>query len=336
MMILELSVFARAIRFGKGWKMAQTFSDRIFNVLKEHPEQRYKSFEIAQLVFNRYPQECADKRAKSKQTFDSDTEFIWQLASEVSINREKLQEEHPEIKTTESRPRKYYYTDKSETAEVEVTELIETGPSLEGKASKRKETDLYPVLYKYMKSEEPSVNTRRIDEKKSSNKQGKSGNHWLHPDLVGLEVLDSSWEQGVRDCVKVLNGERAKLWSFEVKLLVNRSNVRECFFQAVSNSSWAHFGYLVAEEFEEKTRKELRLLSAAHGIGIIQLDCDDPTESQILIPAAERNEVDWDAANRLAVENADFKDFLKLVKQFYQIGEVKPADWPEPKNETKE
>lgn len=75
MMILEPGVFARAMRFGKGWKMAQTFSDRVFNVLKEHPEQRYKSFEIAQLVFNRYPKECADKRAKSKQTFDSDTEF---------------------------------------------------------------------------------------------------------------------------------------------------------------------------------------------------------------------------------------------------------------------
>jgi hypothetical protein len=30
----------------------------------------------------------------------------------------------------------------------------------------------------------------------------------------------------------------------------NRSNVRECFFQAVSNSSWANFGYLVAAEIE--------------------------------------------------------------------------------------
>ena len=40
--------------------------------------------------------------------------------------------------------------------------------------------------------------------------------------------------------------KRTKLWSFEAKLLINRSNVRECFFQAVSNSSWANFGYLVA------------------------------------------------------------------------------------------
>lgn len=48
----------------------------------------------------------------------------------------------------------------------------------------------------------------------------------------------------VRDCVKQYSDKRTKLWSFEVKLLINRSNVRECFFQVVSNSSWANFGYL--------------------------------------------------------------------------------------------
>ncbi len=72
------------------------------------------------------------------------------------------------------------------------------------------------------------------------------------------------------------------------------------------------------------------MLSAAHGIGILQLDAENPTESQILIPARERSDVDWDAANRLAAENSDFHHFLKLVKQFHQIGEVKSSDWPEP------
>lgn len=112
------------------------------------------------------------------------------------------------------------------------------------------------------------------------------------------------------------------------KLLVNRSNVRECFFQAVSNSSWANFGYLVAAEVEgQDTLKELRMLFAAHGIGLIKLDAENPVESQVLVPARERDEIDWDMANRLATENRDFLEYVKLVKQFYQTGEARLADW---------
>jgi len=310
--------------------MALKISDRIFEALKAKPEQRFKSFEIAQWIFEHYPQECLEKRKKSIQNFDTDEAFLWQLAGEINTYREKVQKEHPEIKTTEGRPRKFYYTEKSEVAAAEAAELPTPVASGGEKGLKIKESDLYPIIYGYLLKEDPAVYTKRIDEKKSANKQGKSGNHWLHPDLVGLEVLDSSWAEEVQNCAKVLSAKRARLWSFEVKLLINRSNVRECFFQAVSNSSWAHFGYLVAREFEDKAWKELRMLCAAHGIGVIQLEVEDPTESQILVPATERSEIDWDAASRLAAENPDFKDFLKLVKEFYQIGKVKLPDWPEP------
>jgi hypothetical protein len=34
--------------------------------------------------------------------------------------------------------------------------------------------------------------------------------------------------------------------------------------------------------------------------------------------------------NRLATENRDFLDYVKLVKQFYQTGEVRAADWDVP------
>ena len=56
------------------------------------------------------------------------------------------------------------------------------------------------------------------------------------------------------------------------------------------------------------TLKELRVLCAAHGIGVIKLEVDNPSESQILIPAQE---------------NKDFNNYIKLVKQFYQTGEIK-------------
>jgi len=179
--------------------------------------------------------------------------------------------------------------------------------------------------------EEFGIYSKRVDEKRSSNKRGPNGNRWLYPDVVGMEDLGADWHQEVRDCVNQYSDKRTKLWSFEAKLLINRSNVRECFFQAVSNSSWANFGYLVAAELEgQDTLKELRMLFAAHGIGLIKLDADNPAESQVLIPARERDEIDWDMANRLATENRDFLDYVKLVKQFYQTGEARQVDWDVP------
>ncbi|KES15177.1 hypothetical protein GASC598P17_003320 [Gilliamella apis SCGC AB-598-P17] len=73
--------------------------------------------------------------------------------------------------------------------------------------------------------------SKRIDEKTSSNRMGKNGNIWLHPDIVGLEDLSSDWDSLVKDCVKLYADQQSKLWSFEVKILLNMSNVRESFFK---------------------------------------------------------------------------------------------------------
>jgi uncharacterized protein len=98
----------------------------------------------------------------------------------------------------------------------------------------------------------------------------------------------------------------------------------------VSNSSWADFGYLVAPVIQGSgTLKELRMLYAAHGIGMIQLDVENPSESEseILIPARERPEIDWTVASRLSTENKDFLSYVKLVRLFHQTGEARILDW---------
>ena len=144
------------------------------------------------------------------------------------------------------------------------------------------EQALYPLLTNYLRNE-LNVFSLRIDEKKSSNKKGKNGNKWLHPDLVGLEDIGAHWEHTVKECIASYGDKRTRLWSFEVKKTVNMSNVREAFFQAVSNSSWANLGYLVAMKIDgEETMRELRMLNAAHGIGVIQLDTLNVSEIQIL------------------------------------------------------
>ena len=76
--------------------------------------------------------------------------------------------------------------------------------------------------------------------------------------------------------------------------------------------------------------KELRLLGASYGIGLIRLDASDPSESEILIPARERSEIDWDACNRLAMENSDFQDFISWVRQFHQTDNAKVGAWDLP------
>ncbi|WP_375650259.1 hypothetical protein [Bartonella sp. OT172YNZD] len=122
--------------------------------------------------------------------------------------------------------------------------------------------------------------------------------------------------------------KKAKLWSFEVKILINRSNLRKVFFQIVSNSSWVNLSYLIASEIEGvDTLKELRMLSSLHGIGFIRLKKENSSESEILIPAKERSDVDWDTANRLVERNKDFLDYIKLIGQFYQTGEMHPLNW---------
>lgn len=281
------------------------------------------------------PAECQEKRANSRGDYiKSDADLVQQLVAEISSHRPRLQMKHPALKTTEGRPRKYYYSEKSDSAEIAAAESEGAFSVTDANASALDEHALYPLFSQYL-WEEFGVFSKRIDEKRSSNKRGPNGNRWLYPDMVGMEDLGSDWHREVRDCVKQYSDKRTKLWSFEIKLLINRSNVRECFFQAVSNSSWGNFGYLVAAEISgQDTLKELRMLFAAHGIGFIKLDVDNPADSQVLIPARERDEIDWDMVNRLATENWDFLAYVKLVKQFYQTGEARLRDWDVPEEDS--
>ena len=297
--------------------------------LKKCQEEKLTARQIAEWIFVAFPVECQKKKHKSL-AVRTDAELIQQIVAEISAQRPRLQKKHPELKTTEGRPRKYYYSEKSDSAEVAAVESSTTEHNQDIDAFKLYEKELYQPLSIYLWSEFAIYSTR-IEEKRSSNKRGPNGNRWLYPDVVGMEDLGAEWHREVRECAKQYYDKRTKLWSFEAKLLINRSNVRESFFQAVSNSSWANFGYLVAAEIEGKdTLRELRMLSGAQGIGVIKLDVENPTDSQVLIPAQERDEIDWNTANRVAIENKDFLEYVKLVKQFYQIGEAKLSDWDVP------
>lgn len=190
------------------------------------------------------------------------------------------------------------------------------------------EHDVYPKLMEYLNTEF-NLYCLRIDEKKSKNNRGKNGNQWLHPDIVAMQALDLTWNNDIRQCVKLSSGQNVRLWSFEVKLELNSSNVRESFFQAVSNSSWANEGYLVATSITgEHTLEELRILSALHGIGVIILNLDeDNVQGEILLPAQRKSEIDWQSVNRIVEQNKDFKTFVEYVVIYYQSGKIFKDNW---------
>jgi hypothetical protein len=277
---------------------------------------------------------CEEKRRNSHQDLSDDAALIQQLVAEIGVNRLGIQKKEPRIRTTEGRPRSFYFTADAAYDEIlHPAQDIPVSPDAKAVLS-LSEHDLYPLLCSYLNAEF-GLYPKRIDEKRASNRNGPKGNIWLFPDIVAMEDLGAEWHKDIRDCVRHYGDPRCRLWSFEVKLKLNRSNVREAWFQTVSNSSWSNQGYLVTAEVEgADTMKELRLLAAAHGIGLIVLDVEDPTEgSEIRIPARERSDVDWDACNRLAEENADFRDYIRAVRQFHQTDDIKRGDWDLPANE---
>jgi len=143
-----------------------------------------------------------------------------------------------------------------------------------------------------------------------------------------MQPVDNGWNDLIKSCVKQGAGQRVRLWSFEVKKELTAGNARKSFFQAVSNSSWANEGYLVATSISDNSvEQELRMLSSLHGIGVILLNPETPSESDLMLPATSRAAVDWQSVNRILVENTDFKDYIELVSTYYQTGRIRSRDW---------
>jgi uncharacterized protein len=302
--------------------MTLSLRERTFELLKSSPNQKFKAREIAEWIHDTYPEETREKRERS--TFiESEIALLNQIVAEIGANRPQWQAKHKSLRTTEGRPRLYYWTEKSETEEISEAEADTTDREPTNTQPTRVlERDLYPMLIQFVASEF-GASAFRIDEGTASNKRGPGGNKWLYPDIVALEGLASGFNKEVADALRHSGERRARLWSFEVKRLLNRSNVREAYFQAVSNSSWSSFGYLVASEIEgSDTLKEIQMLYAVHGIGLIEIDMDSPTESVVRIPARERLSIEWSMCSRLANENRDFQTYMKKVRQFFQTGDL--------------
>jgi len=201
-----------------------------------------------------------------------------------------------------------------------VTEKHESDP-----IPKFKERDLHPLLTAFVRSSAHfKCYTKTIYHEKSA-RAVKGYNEWLHPDLVGVYFPFDEYQSTTLQLSKALNVNRYRLFSFELKNKISFSTLRESYFQALSNSIWAHEGYLVTLELSDDSEllDEIRRLNNSFGIGLIQLNAENIEQSEILFPARVNEKLDWDTIDRLAEENRDFQELLGDLLEDITLGKVK-------------
>lgn len=183
-----------------------------------------------------------------------------------------------------------------------------------GRAREYLERDLHPLVAHFAMEQLGGVRVKTINH--STSKKSAYG-EWVHPDLMG--VLFPMTALGDKITVNfgfALQSPQVRLLSFELKRRVDFGNLRACFFQAVSNSSWAHEGYLVAAEWldDPEFRDELQRLTQAFGIGAIRLDLNTPGNGEIIMPARISDELDWSTLDKLVAMNRDVREFVESVR----------------------
>lgn len=213
--------------------------------------------------------------------------------------------------------------------EVDLQEAEEEKLKEEIKLDKRKksfnERDLHSLLVAFASADTHFRANLKTIFHENSKKAKKGMNEWLHPDMVGVYFPYKEFTTETLDIQRQLAISSVKIFSFEIKIKLNFSNLREYYFQAVSNSSWANEGYLVTLNIEDDSTllDEIRRLNNAFGIGIIKLNASNIYESEILFPAQVKTDIDWETANRLAKENVDFRTFLSDMSEDIKLGKIK-------------
>ncbi|GAA8214976.1 COG2958 family protein [Helicobacter pylori] len=181
------------------------------------------------------------------------------------------------------------------------------------------ERNLHPFLtYMAFCNENLKCHTKTIFHEESL-KSPKGMDRWLYPDMVGVRFLHAELSnENLIAFSKKFDTLPVKLVSFELKKEISVNNCRECYFQAISNSSWANEGYLVGHHIDTHNPKLMDLLKRLHasfGIGVIDLRTDE-AKSAILLNAKYKEKIDYTVALELSEKNEEFSGFLKSVVDY--------------------
>jgi len=207
----------------------------------------------------------------------------------------------------------YYLTKNEQNISVEILSG-DTETSIVKKVDKIKsyeERDLHKLLSSYLKNTDIYSKTIFHEQSKTS---GDNNQIWTHPDMVGIKFLKLQTVISQNFLKSINRVDTFKLSSYEIKKEINSdSELKKAFFQAVSNSSWANFGYLVAFEFSDSLLEEIERLNQSFGIGVILLNAN-PYQSKVLFQPKYRD-LDFKTIDKLCKINKEFEKFIEQTEK---------------------
>ncbi len=211
-----------------------------------------------------------------------------------------------------------YYLSKNETLLID--QLLSLNTNDKNTIELFKEKDLHIILSTFIKSEK--IYSKTILHEK--NKKNDKNQIWTNPDIVAVKF--ENYDNTTEHFLKVINIiDLFKLYSYEMKREIKSDNeLKEAYFQALSNSSWANYGYLVAFNINTNLYEEIKRLNKSFGIGCIELS-SNIYDSKIIAPA-RLNELDFDTINKLAKNNTDFNEFIKLSRKVLSNTDIEDTE----------
>ena len=181
------------------------------------------------------------------------------------------------------------------------------------------ERDLHPLLVNFVSNNENFYAYAKTIFHERSKNSSKGTDKWLYPDMVAVNFEYDDFDNAVSQFITRYDKLPIKIYSFELKKELTVATFRESYFQAVSNSSWANEGYLVAAHIDTNDEELTNLMKRSNqsfGIGIIHLNIEEPAQSEILLSGQFKQKLDYTVMNELSDKNPDFKDFLKTIHDF--------------------
>ena len=145
--------------------------------------------------------------------------------------------------------------------------------------------------------------------------------------MIGVEFTSLHTKTSQSFIKSISVAESFKITSYELKREINTDyDLKQAYFQAVSNSSWANFGYLVAFEISNNLSDEISRLNQSFGIGVIEIKAN-PYESKIIYPSRFKS-LDFKTIDKLCHINDDFNKFIDKIDKILkaQDGYVKSSE----------
>jgi len=205
-----------------------------------------------------------------------------------------------------------YYLTKNE-SNIDIDTIVPTAMPESKKIIKAEtfdERDLHKLLSSYLKSTDIYSKTIFHEQSNRTDEYQK----WVHPDMVGIRFLKLQTNVSQTFLKAINRVETFKISSYEIKKEINSDyELKKSFFQAVSNSSWANYGYLVTFEISDSLIEEMERLNQSFGIGIIALRAN-PYESKILFQPKYKD-LDFKTIDKLCKINKEFEKFIEQIEK---------------------